>query len=91
MKLILSSGAPMDVMDFVIAIYVVATVFALCMTYREQRRRGQITPVFTLIGYCLCLVWPLVVAVMALGQYAGIFADEPTRPVPRGDLVKKGT
>lgn len=75
-------------MDFVIAIYVVATIFAIFMTYREQRRRGQITPVFRFIGYCLCMVWPVVVAVMALGQYTGIFAEKSARG---RELVKKGT
>jgi multisubunit Na+/H+ antiporter MnhE subunit len=49
-------------------VYLVTTIAALVMTYIEQQRRGHITPVFTLIGYGLCLVWPLVAAVMMLAH-----------------------
>lgn len=49
-----------------ISVYVVTTLFAIVMTYREQRRRGKRTPVHSAIGYLLCTVWPVVAAVMVI-------------------------
>lgn len=56
----------MDFWTFVVALYVISTIFAITMTYREQKRRGHRTPVFAIIGYILCTVWPLVVAVLVI-------------------------
>lgn len=56
----------MDVLTLMMIVYLATTIAALVMTYREQQRRRQITPVFTLIGYVLCLIWPVVAAVMVV-------------------------
>jgi len=52
----------MDIGSVFIVFYVATSIFAIAMTYREQKRRGHSTPVFALIGYLLCTVWPLLVA-----------------------------
>lgn len=38
------------------------------MTYREQQRRRYRTPVYSLIGYLLCTVWPVLVAVILIAH-----------------------
>lgn len=43
-------------------IYAVTTVLAIVMTYREQKRKQLKSPLFTLIGYVLCSIWPIVIA-----------------------------
>ncbi len=48
------------------AVYTFSTIFAIAMTYREQKRSGRSTPLFVLIGYLLCTVWPVVVAVVLI-------------------------
>lgn len=47
-----------------VALYAISTIFAIIMTFREQKRRGPRTPVPALIVYLLCTVWPLVVAII---------------------------
>ncbi len=49
---------------FITVIYCAVTTFALYMTYQEQRRHGQQSIVFNMIGYVLCTVWPLLAAAM---------------------------
>ncbi|EPX75646.1 hypothetical protein [Salipiger mucosus] len=56
----------MDVWTVAVALYLASTVVALFLTYQEQKRRGHKTPVYTVIGYVLCAVWPLVAAVMVI-------------------------
>ena len=56
----------MDFWTFFLAAYVSSTVFAIVMTYREQKRRGHSTPIYAAIGYLLCTVWPVVVAFMVI-------------------------
>jgi len=56
----------MNLWTVFVALYIVSFSFAIVMTYREQKARGDITPVFKFIGYALCTVWPLVVAVVVL-------------------------
>ncbi len=56
----------MDVWTIVIALYVTSTMLAIIMTYREQKRSGHITPVYSMIGYMLCMIWPVVAAVMMI-------------------------
>ncbi|MGO4909429.1 hypothetical protein ACEN2J_13985 [Pseudorhodobacter sp. W20_MBD10_FR17] len=61
-------------------IYIAVTVFAVYMTYQEQRRQGRSSPMYNLIGYLLCTVWPVLVAaflVMArFGPDAGLAAKQ---------------
>ncbi|WP_425102248.1 hypothetical protein [Tropicibacter sp. S64] len=54
----------MDFWTIVTAAYCLSTIMAVTLTYQEQKKRGQSTPVYTAIGYLLCMVWPVVAAVM---------------------------
>lgn len=56
----------MSVLTILVYCYLATTLVALTLTYREQKRRKQKTPVFTFIGYLLCMVWPAVAAVMVI-------------------------
>ena len=49
---------------FVSMIYCAVTVFALYMTYQEQRRQGRKSLAFNLMGYGLCTIWPILAAAM---------------------------
>ncbi len=53
----------MDFWTIFVGLYLVSFILAIIMTYREQKARGQTTPVYAFMGYILCSVWPLVVAV----------------------------
>ncbi|CUH85108.1 hypothetical protein [Thalassovita mediterranea] len=59
----------MDLLHIALSAYVVTTIFALAMTYKEQKQSGHVTPVFALIGACSCIIWPLVGAFMAFWQW----------------------
>ncbi|SFF03475.1 hypothetical protein SAMN04488523_11575 [Sulfitobacter brevis] len=61
----------MEFWPVLIFLYVVITIFAITMTYREQKKREDVTPMFALIGCILCTVWPLVVAAILL--YSKLF------------------
>jgi len=52
----------MDFWSALIALYIAISIFAISRTYREQKKSATVTPIFALIGYLLCIVWPLVVA-----------------------------
>ena len=56
----------MTIIELGLAAYALITLFAFIMTYLEQRRTGQRTPIFNLIGYAACTVWPVVIAVVIL-------------------------
>lgn len=56
----------MGFFEIFMTMYIGTTIIALVMTYREQKRRRLKTPLFTFMGYLLCMVWPLVAAVMVL-------------------------
>ena len=56
----------MDSWTLIISLYFSSVIAALVLTYKEQKRRGQSTPIYTAIGYFLCMVWPLVAAVMLI-------------------------
>lgn len=45
-----------------ITFYVLATLFAITMCYREQQRIGQTNLVFNLMSLLACIAWPLIVA-----------------------------
>ena len=46
--------------------YFPITLFAIYMTYQEQKRQERPSLVFNLIGYLLCTVWPLLVAAIGV-------------------------
>lgn len=56
----------MDFWVILIAAYVLSAVIAVVMTYREQQRRGERSPVYSVIGYLLCTIWPVVAAFMVI-------------------------
>ncbi|MFW2541572.1 hypothetical protein ACN2XU_02940 [Primorskyibacter sp. 2E107] len=56
----------MDFWTIVMAAYCLTTIMAISLTYQEQKRRAQSTPVYMLIGYMLCMVWPAVATVMVV-------------------------
>jgi hypothetical protein len=56
----------MDFWSVVFVAYLIVTVFAVAMTYREQRQIGQKSVVYNVIGYVACTFWPLVVAVILM-------------------------
>lgn len=60
-------------------IYIAITIFAVYMTYQEQRRQGRSSPVYNMIGYLLCTVWPvLIAAILVIARFR-----------PQSDLVAK--
>ncbi|WP_136444003.1 hypothetical protein [Pacificoceanicola onchidii] len=61
----------MDFWTFVMAAYCLSAIMAITLTYQEQKRRGQSSPVYSLIGYLLCTVWPVVATVMVVFYKAG--------------------
>ncbi len=68
----------MDFWTAFIAFYIATSIFAISMTYREQKKSGTVTPIFALIGALLCTVWPLVVAmVLVLSRF---FPEPDQRP-----------
>lgn len=46
--------------------YLATILIALSLTHRERKRQGNRSVLYGLLGYLLCLVWPLVAAVMVL-------------------------
>lgn len=56
----------MNFLTIFFTIYAISTTVAIIMTYREQKRKQQKSPLFTLIGYVLCSVWPAVIAFILL-------------------------
>lgn len=48
--------------SIVFVLYMLVSVFAVYMTYQEQKRQDHPSPMFNLIGYLACTVWPLVAA-----------------------------
>lgn len=66
----------MDFWTIVMAVYCLSAIMAITLTYQEQKRRGENTPVYAFIGYLLCTVWPVVATVMVVFYKAG-----PARPL----------
>jgi cytochrome c oxidase assembly factor CtaG len=56
----------MTVWTFLLVLYVASTIAAVVMTYREQRRTTLVSPLYRLIGYLACTVWPLVAVVFVV-------------------------
>ncbi len=56
----------MDFWSVAFVLYLTVTVFAVVMTWREQRQTGQKSLVYNLIGYMACTVWPLAIAVILM-------------------------
>lgn len=44
----------------IFAIYTTTTLFALVLTYSEQRRSGPQSVISDMVSFLACLVWPLV-------------------------------
>ena len=60
----------MEFWHFLLIPYGMITAFAIYMTHMEQRWQSRATLPFTLLGYMLCLVWPLsVVAMLVVVQW----------------------
>ncbi|CUH85033.1 hypothetical protein TM5383_02255 [Thalassovita mediterranea] len=59
----------MDLLHIALLVYVVTALFALVMTYKEQKKSVHVTPFFAFIGACSCIAWPLVGALMAFWQW----------------------
>lgn len=58
---------------FLEAMYLLTVILALIMTHSERRRterqqRGHDLVPYVLLGYILCLVWPLTMAFMVVSQ-----------------------
>ncbi|KMK63838.1 hypothetical protein [Puniceibacterium sp. IMCC21224] len=51
-------------MTFLMAAYLVVAIFAVCMTYCEQKRAGNRSFLFDLLGYLACVVWPATLTVL---------------------------
>ncbi|MFN4128278.1 MAG: hypothetical protein ACK4GC_00440 [Paracoccaceae bacterium] len=43
--------------------------FAAYMTHQEQKRQDRPSPLFNLIGYLACTVWPLVAAAALIAAW----------------------
>ncbi|MVO18570.1 hypothetical protein [Parasedimentitalea huanghaiensis] len=57
------------------ALYLIIAVYALIMTYLEQKRHADTNPVFVFAGFGLCLAWPLLI-VAVIYSLIGSEADE---------------
>lgn len=44
--------------------YLPISLIAIALTYREQRRNGISSPLFRMIGFALCTLWPVTVFVL---------------------------
>lgn len=42
-----------------LVLYLLVSLIALALTYREQRRNGICSPLFRMIGFGLCTIWPV--------------------------------
>ena len=56
----------MELWYFFLALYGVIAAFAVYMTHMEQRWQRRATRPFTIIGYALCIAWPLSVIAMLI-------------------------
>ncbi len=61
-----------------LVVYAMTAFFALCMTHLEQSRQSRSRLGWTLVGYALCLVWPLIACVTLI---LAAFQPAPLRPV----------
>ncbi|MCF6275858.1 MAG: hypothetical protein L3J05_08865 [Robiginitomaculum sp.] len=65
----------MDAWTLIVTVYLFISIAAIIMTYREQKRSNLKSPLFTLIGYVLCTVWPVTVAgtlvAIGYGEWVG--------------------
>ena len=50
----------MNPLDFLKVIYLIVAIFAMIMTWREQRQKGQTSLAANLSGFAACLSWPVV-------------------------------
>jgi hypothetical protein len=54
----------MIIWSIVFFLYALVTVFAIYMSYQEQKRQERPSLMFNLIGYLACTTWPLVAALI---------------------------
>lgn len=54
----------MGIVEVGAVLYAAVAIFAVVMTWREQRAKNQKSMVFNALSFALCLCWPLVVAVI---------------------------
>lgn len=59
----------MGLLEFGAGLYFAIAAFAIAMTYREQRAKGMTSPLFTGMGYVICLFWPLMIAAVLHAHY----------------------
>jgi multisubunit Na+/H+ antiporter MnhE subunit len=52
-----------------VTVYVLIAAFALYMTHQEMRRRTTSGRLHVLSIYALCLVWPVMVALVSIGVF----------------------
>lgn len=76
----------MTFLSLFLTIYFVTVIVAVVMTFREQRKRGHVTPMFTILGYILCIVWPLVAASMMAFQR---LATQEVKTSPAGSKMQR--
>lgn len=50
--------------EIFIALYVVITIFAIVMSYNEQRRTGNKSFLFNALSFVACVIWPATIAII---------------------------
>ncbi|SED90503.1 hypothetical protein [Rhodobacter sp. 24-YEA-8] len=48
-----------------IVLYLLISLIALALTYREQQSSGISSPLFRMIGFTLCAIWPVTFVVLS--------------------------
>ena len=69
-------GADMIFWSIVCVLYALVTLFAVYMTYQEQKRQARPSVIFNVIGYLACTIWPIVgaAAFIAACRRPAVFA-----------------
>lgn len=65
-------GRIMGILDVLVALYIATTVFALVMTYREQKASGRTSPVLQVMGFLACTAWPFVALACLVSRKAQV-------------------
>ncbi len=48
-----------------VMLYLAISLVALYLTYREQQLNGISSPVFRMIGFALCAIWPVTFVILS--------------------------
>jgi hypothetical protein len=51
-------------LEVIISVYLTVSLFAIYMTYREQKQAGTSSLMFRLLGFVACALWPLPLTAM---------------------------